>query len=198
MSTATQRLASGLTAVGCLLVLTALSGCTTSQVRLTYRPATPLPVVSEPTALIRVGEFRDLRDSGQFYIGRHQLTEILTSEPVAEDVRAAFFEGVRQRGLLAVNSPAKFELYGAIHRLEANQVVRREATVEIDVHLKTAGSGSPFYAKTHRVSHREGHLLSDESGLFSTEDELTAIASQALSTVVDRSLNEIARLEQLR
>lgn len=109
--------------------------------------------------------------------------------PVEQVVARAFADGLAARGLSASSAvEALYTLDVTIHRFDANQLRGRTATADFSAVLTERATG--------RVAWRGCHLASKTSGgffsvaLFSSVEELRALALRAVNEAVDALLDD--------
>ena len=81
-------------------------------------------------------------------------------------------------------------LSGAITRLDADQYVRKEANVAVDVALIEPSTGRRVFSKSYKSEKVEGSAFSMATGVFGSVDDLRALTSAALQEVVDGALDD--------
>jgi uncharacterized lipoprotein YajG len=179
-----------------LLAVIALlfSGCSTTGVALKYAPPQNVVAVAAGTESVSVGTFEDKRGEPATYLGAirggfgNPLKTLESSEPVAAVVASAFAEGLRARGIQS--SGAKYQIGGTIKVLECIQMVRRDATVEIDVRLIATDTKKEVFVKTVKANTLDGSILNLATGVFASVEDLRAVTEKTLRDAVDRALDD--------
>lgn len=188
------------TAFALLLAALAAAGCSTTAVGLSYgtaaRPATPLAGRS-----VTVGTFVDQRGEPATWLGAirggfgNPLKTLESSQPVAALVQTAFADALKARG--AAVPGGSLQLTGTIRKLFCNQVMQREANVEIEVSIRAqGGSGAPLFSRTYAATNYESAGLA--AGAFGSVDELRALTERTLREVIDKALDDSALQAALR
>lgn len=186
-----------LTVFSTLVAAILLGGCTTTRVSLDYTPnSQPTALQSRPFAT--VGRFADYRGEPANWLGAirggygNPLKNLEISQPVSDLVAKAFTDGLRSRGLLAVQGEGRYVLSGVIRSFDCNQVIRREANVDLQVILTEAGSGREISSRPYKKENVEGSLLSVGTGIFASVEDLRALTQKTLQEVVDAALDDPA------
>ena len=179
-----------------MLAVTAVffSGCSTTGVALKYAPPQNVVAVAAGTEGVSVGTFEDKRGEPATYLGAirggfgNPLKTLESSTPVATVVATAFADGLRTRGILT--SGAKYEISGTIKVLECIQMVRRDATVEIDVKLVANDTKKEVFTKTVKANTLDGSIFNLATGVFASVEDLRAVTEKTLREAVDRALDD--------
>ena len=103
-------------------------------------------------------------------------------------VANAFAEGLRARAIQS--SGAKYQIGGTIKVLECIQMVRRDATVEIDVKVIAVDTKKEVFVKTVKANTLDGSILSLATGVFASVEDLRAVTEKTLRDAVDRALDD--------
>ena len=179
-----------------MLAVTAVffSGCSTTGVALKYAPPQNVVAVAAGTEGVSVGTFEDKRGEPATYLGAirggfgNPLKTLESSTPVATVVATAFADGLRTRGIQT--SGAKYEISGTIKVLECIQMVRRDATVEIDVKLVANDTKKEVFTKTVKANTLDGSIFNLATGVFASVEDLRAVTEKTLREAVDRALDD--------
>ena len=187
-------------ALTCIATLTA---CTTS-VGLKYSPSPATVKLEASTSPVVIGSFVDQRGEPSNWLGAirggfgNPLKNLESDQPVSTLVQAAFSDGLRARGVVIDSTSAPVQISGVIHQLDCNQMVRREANVEIEVSVTEISSGHQRFSRTYTATNVDGSLLSLSTGIFASVDELRAVTEKTLREVVDKALNDTSLRASLR
>ena len=177
------------------LLCLGLAGCGTTQMPMTYAPTATPVAVSRP--LVAVGSVTDRRENGREdprWIGTirggfgNPIKTLEAPEPVTEVVRKAFTDALAARGMLAPAAP-RYTLSVDIMQFKADQVGRREATVEFRVTLAQAG-GATVLTTEERANQIGGSVMTFSAGVFGSVEDLHAIALGTMNEAIDRILNK--------
>jgi uncharacterized lipoprotein YajG len=179
-----------------LLAATVLlfGGCSTTGVALKYAPPQNVTVVASGSESVSVGTFEDKRGEPATYLGAirggfgNPLKTLESNEPVASVVANAFAEGLRARGIQSTG--AKYQIGGTIKVLECIQMVRRDASVEIDVKVIATDTKKEIFAKTVKTNTLDGSILNLATGVFASVEDLRAVTEKTLRDAVDRALDD--------
>jgi hypothetical protein len=180
-------------AFGCLL----LAACGTTQTKLSYSPTYSAAKLSPDAQPLSVGTFSDQRGETPTWYGAirggfgNPLKVLESDKPIASIVQEAFANGVRARGMNPEGSSA-LQLSGVIRKLDCNQMVRREATVEIELVLTDTKSGRQRFKQTYSTYSIDGSLMSMKTGVFASVDDLRLTTEKALNETVDKALDDSA------
>jgi len=164
---------------------------------MTYPSTAEVKKASASAPPLLVGSFIDQRGEPANYLGTirggygNPLKNLETDQPVCDIVRLAFVDGLRARGVTVDSQSPKYHLTGIIRKLDCNQIVRREANVEIEVHILDA-AGQPHFTRTYSASNLDGSILSMKTGVFASVDDLRATLERTLRETVDKALNDTA------
>ena len=170
------------------------SGCSTTGVALKYAPPQNVVTAAAGTDAVSVGTFEDKRGEPATYLGAirggfgNPLKTLESSTPVATVVAIAFADGLRARGIQA--GSAKYEISGTIKVLECIQMVRRDATVEIDVKLVSTETKKEVFTKTVKANTLDGSIFNLATGVFASVEDLRAVTEKTLRDAVDRALDD--------
>ncbi|HWX48326.1 MAG TPA: hypothetical protein VNZ61_09750 [Roseomonas sp.] len=183
-----------------LLLCLGLAACGTTQASLPYTPASP--PVAQPMArpVVAITQVTDRREDGREdpnWIGTirggfgNPIKRLEAPVPVAEVVRQAFADALQARGLLAPNAEwARYGLEVDILTLHADQVVRREATVEFRITLRPVNGSAPVLVEQERANRVGGSAITLSAGVFGSVDDLRLIVQQTMSEAIDRLLDK--------
>jgi hypothetical protein len=181
-----------------------MSACSTTPVAVSYKATgavTPFPSSSGGVA---VATFVDDRGEPPKWLGAirggfgNPLKVLETDETVAVMVQNAFAEGVRARGGASTNTARKYEVRGAIKKLDCSQYVRREAHGIIEVAVVDAKSGAERFKRTYSADLVDGSPMSLSTGIFASVDDLRRVAEQVLQQLVDKALDDPAFRHAIR
>jgi len=174
-----------------------LSACGTTSVSLKYTAATPVAKYPTTAAPVIVGSFLDKRGEPSNWLGASRggygnpLKNIEAERPVAELVRTAFLDGLRARGAVIDQASGQNQITGIIKRLDCNQLVRREAYADIEI-VVLDRSGAQRFVRSYTASNVDGSLLSLNTGVFASVDDLRVVLERTLREVVDKALDDSA------
>lgn len=169
------------------------AGCSTTPVGLTYNPAGATLVAPAAGAKVAVGTALDSRGFSDKWLGAirggfgQPVKTLETQGPVKDTVRAAFADGLKARGL-AGDGP--FLLAVDVRQFDCNQYVRREAHAKFHVGLVRKATGQTEYEHDVAADLVEGSLVSLDTGIFASVDDLRAVANKALQQAVDQALDD--------
>jgi hypothetical protein len=113
-------------------------------------------------------------------------------QPVATLVATAFTDGLRSRRFTVTDANPVFQLSGLIRKLDCNQIVRREANVDIELRLKHLPSGRLSFVRTYSENSIEGSIMSFNTGVFASVWDLRLLTENTLRKVVDNALDDNA------
>jgi uncharacterized lipoprotein YajG len=176
----------------CILAIAAsLAACSTTRVDLRYEGSSALPKTASVQPIV-VTAFKDARKDDPNWMGAirggfgNALKTLESNQPVAVVVQTAFADGLRARGVTLVSN-AKLSLSGTIQKFESITVIRRAATIVIDLKVTDLASGQDLLSKTF-----EGEVIDSSSagGVFASIDNLRATTENALRQIVDRALDD--------
>lgn len=181
-------------AIAALLAI-ALSGCATTQVALTYgSPATSKPPLNATG--LTVGTFTDQRGEPATWLGSirggfgNPLKTLESSLPVSKLVEDSFADALRVRGLPIPPEQPALQISGVVKQLFCNQVIQREAVVEIEVTVSDLASGSQIFSRNYSATNYEGAGLA--VGAFGSVDNLRNLTERTLREVIDKALEDTA------
>jgi uncharacterized lipoprotein YajG len=179
-----------------LVAASLLSACGTTSVGLKYAAqATTEPWV-QPAPAIKVAAFDDKRGEPETWLGAirggfgNPLKTLESDQSVSRLVQAAFADGVRARGATLADDSARVRISGVVRRLDCIQIVRREANAEIDVTVTDAASGAKRFSRSYAATNLEGSLISLNTGVFASVDDLRVVLEKTLQNVVDKALDD--------
>lgn len=178
------------------LAASLLAACGTTAVGLKYAapPTLARVATASPVAL---GSFTDQRGEPANWLGAirggfgNPLKNLESERPVAELVATAFGDGLRARGLAVGAGSGRPQLTGVVRKLDCNQVVRREANVEIELSVLGADGRSRF-SKTYSATRLDGSVMTMSAGVFASVDDLRVTLELALREAVDKALDDPA------
>lgn len=172
-----------------------LTACGTTSSSLKYSASPENPVAAAKAAQpVTVGTFQDLREGDKKWLGvirggfGNHLKTLEADRPVYLMVREAFEDGLRAR-TVSVASGSNEQLTGKIIKLYADQVVRREGNAEVELTV-TDQQGVKRFTKTYTHSRLEGSVLSMQTGVFASIDDLRDVLQKTLSELVDKALDD--------
>lgn len=189
-----------------LFLLALLAACGTTAVDIGYTPptATVAAAGTPIVEIVEIGEFSDQRGEPSTWLGAirggfgNPLKTLETSKPVANVVTDAFADGLAARGLLAPTGNGAYRLAGTIRAYDCNQVVRREANTDFDVSLIETATGRTVVSRPVKRSVVTGSIVSLQTGVFASVEDLRAVAAQVLRESVDEVLDSDAVRAALR
>jgi hypothetical protein len=120
--------------------------------------------------------------------------ELRVEEPIDRVVRRACADALTTRGLAAGGSRPRYTLSVTIHQFDANQYVRREATADFSAVLTEAATGREVWRDRERAYNVDGSLLSLDTGVFASTEDLRRVAVQTMNQAIDRLLDKPAFL----
>lgn len=172
-----------------------LSACGTTASSLKYAASTEKPIqVSKTAQPVTVGAFQDLRDGDKKWLGvirggfGNHLKTLEADRPVDGMVKQAFEDGLSARKV-SVASGGNAQLTGKIIKLNADQMVRREGTAEVELAVIDL-QGAKRLSKTYTHSRTEGSILSLQTGALASIDDLRDVLQRTLSELVDKALDD--------
>ncbi|MCK6421358.1 MAG: YajG family lipoprotein [Aquabacterium sp.] len=170
-----------------------LAGCSTTRVGMTYSP----PSASQTLAGIRpvdVGSFLDQRGEPATWLGAirggfgNPLKTLESDVPVSKLVQDAFSSALKARGATIATSSPELQFSGVIKKLFCNQVVQREANVEIEVQVTEISSKRVLLSRTYSATNYESAFFA--TGVFASTDDLRALTERTLREVIEQALND--------
>ncbi len=176
-----------------LITIASLAGCGTTAVGLKYQAPAGLSRAAASAPATLVGSFDDKRGEPATWLGAirggfgNPLKNLESDRPVAEVVQAAFADGLKARGVPVVASAGARQLRGVIKKLECNQLLSRESTVEIELSVLDA-SGRVLATRSFKSTKSEVSLMS--SGVFASVDDLRTQLELTLRATVDQAFND--------
>lgn len=183
------------TAVALFFLIAPVLACN-SQVGLAYRPVAAVQRTAA-APVVAIDQFQDGRNESSTWLGTirggfgNPLKYLETTAPVSDLVTNAFVAGARARGLTGdTSSMARYKLGGTIKRLDCDQMVRREATAEIQVIVSDVGTKQQRFARTYHSNNVEGSVLSLSTGVLGSVERLRALMETTLQQVVDQALDD--------
>jgi hypothetical protein len=186
---------------GAMTVLSVV-GCTTSAVSLSYAPgAAPKPADRSATAQVSVGDFSDNRREPARWIGAirggygNPLKTLETDKPVNTLVKDAFRQALISRGLYSDHG--RFVLSGTIDKLDGDQVVRKEATVQLQVSLMDTQRQREILNRPASSNEVEGSVVTMKTGVFGSIEELRSLIQRVLSEAIDGFVDSRAFLDAI-
>lgn len=180
-------------------VVLALGACASSPsgpVTLSYAP--PASVTpAQGKAVVAVGQVTDVRGNDPNWYGAvrggygNPLKVLTADKPVKDVVADAMAEGMKVRGLSA-NGAGAYRLDITLRRLDANQVARREAHVDMTASLVNVATGATAFTRDVKADKVTGTVLAMDTGVFSDPDILRALANDVLRSAIDQLLDDPA------
>ena len=180
-----------------LIVLAGLlaASCTTTPVPLKYDPGRAAVAAPSGQSVIEVATVDDRRKVDVRWLGAirggfgNPLKKLEAEQPVAALVKQAFEDGLAARRLLAESGKGKFAFDLVINKLDCSQYVRREAHVDLDVHLISLADGHTVFSGPVVVNRVSGSSVSLDVGIFASVEDLRQVMNEALQEAVDRALD---------
>ena len=179
-----------------LILLVLLSACGTTQLPLSYSPTGTPPAEARP--IVEVADVSLSRRTGRedpLWVGTirggygNPLKRLHADRPVNEVVRQALRDGLRARGLLVPEGvTARRRVTADLTQFDANQYVRREATIAMTLSVVDAGTGAQRWRDTVRVYQVDGSVFG-LSGVLASVENLHALMQRVLSQAVDEALD---------
>jgi len=183
---------------GCALT----SACSTTQTSLPYDASRAVKVAAPAKAKVEVVSVIDNRKHDANWLGAirggygNPLKTLVTEGPVKDEVKSAFVQGLKARGLTGDGSTYAMRL--DVEQFDCNQYVRREAHARIDVSLVDKISGQTAYRRKAVSDLVTGSLISLDVGVFADVEDLRKVANAALQDAVDQVLNDPAFVTLVR
>ena len=152
-----------------VLLLTALTACSTTQTTLNYQPAQP-PATAMGSALFGIGQFEDQRGTDPHWLGAvrggfGQPLRTIELDTSASDVVAnAYRQALAARGLLASSAP-RYVVSGRIVHLDCSQFVRREAHADIDLVVTDTRTGQTVFEQLFQKTVVQGDVVTLDIGI---------------------------------
>lgn len=180
----------------------ALCGCSTTNVSLKYE-GTGGPQIASGRGPVTVGTFIDQRGENPAWLGvirggfGNPLKTLEGDRPAAELVQAGFVDGLRSRGY-QISPDALATIAGTVRVLDADQYVRREANVEIEVTVTRRGAAAPVFTRTYSANRVEGSAVTMNAGIFGSVEDLRSLLAKTLGEVIDKALGDPALSTALR
>ncbi len=174
-----------------LVVAAALTACSTTRVDMRYEGSSALPKTASLQPVV-VTAFKDARNDDPNWMGAirggfgNALKTLESNQPVAVVVQNAFADGLRARGV-ALAPDAKLSLSGTIQKFESITVIRRAATIVIDLKVTDLESGKNLLSKTFECEVVDS---SGAAGVFASIDDLRSTTESALRQIVDKALDD--------
>ncbi|MDA8229763.1 MAG: hypothetical protein M0006_00320 [Magnetospirillum sp.] len=170
-----------------------VSACGTTPVGLTYDGA-KVANAGAAKNMVEVASVVDHRKDGANWLGAirggfgNPLKTLETPVPVRDEVKTAFVDGLKARGLVGPDPRYAMEL--DIERFDCNQYVRREAHARIGVRVIDTASHQDVYQRDIRADKVTGSLVSLDVGVFASVDDLRTVANDVLQEAVDKTLDD--------
>mgnify|MGYP006282730423 FL=1 len=177
------------------IVALALAGCTTQQVDLRYQDTHTYDVDTSDLTSVQMGDVEDERGHGTNWLGAirggfgQPLKTLETDGPVKNVVRKAYADALKSREIYTEREDAP-RLRVVMDQFDCNQYVRREAHVKFNVQLISADDGAVIFQDRVEVDTVQGSLVSLDTGLFASVEELREVAHETLQKAVDQTLND--------
>jgi hypothetical protein len=178
-----------------------ISGCGTTPVALTYA----VPSGGKPTLIsagLSVGTFVDQRGEPANWLGSirggfgNPLKTLESSVPVSRLVEVAVADALRSRGQTIPAASPSLQVSGAVRKLFCNQVMQREAVVEIELTVHDLSSRAQVFSRSYSATNYESAGLA--AGAFGSVDDLRILTERTLREVIDKALDDTALQLALR
>jgi hypothetical protein len=176
-------------------LLSLLAACT-SQLPLAYAPSSEMSLRGPATvATVSAVDQRGETASDANWFGAirggfgNPLKRLETDRPLTDVVASAVRDALRARGLLG-DPGAGYDVQIAIQQFEADQVVRREAKVQLRLTWIRRSNGQPAFVNQGQADIVNGSIINMESGVFGSIEELQKLTAQAMSQAIDQALND--------
>ena len=183
-----------LRALSVLSLALALCACnTTTPVSMQYdASAITAPKGNPVVAVSTVTSKREKSDPyalGAILGGFGNPLQTITSEvPVTDVVKTLVTDGLKARNLASPNP--KYNMTIDILRLDCSQLVRREAHVDLAVTVQNASTQEVVFNKGARSDKTNGSVITMETGILASTDDLRAIMNEALQEAVNNLLDD--------
>lgn len=172
-----------------------LAGCSSTTEQLSYtgantthRPAGGPPAVAEVRSIDKRGE-ADPTWFGAIRGGYGNPLKVLhTADPVSEVVATAVRQALASRNLLASGN-GKFDVVITIAQFQSDQVVRREADVDLIFEIVERNTNRQVYRDEAKVELVTGSILTFDTGILAAPDDLRKTAETALNKAIDQALD---------
>lgn len=177
-----------------IFLMALLLGCSTTRVGISYNS----PVISQTltnTRPLEIGSFIDQRGEPATWLGAirggygNPLKNLESNAPVSQLVQKAFSTALQTRGATISTAP-EIQLSGIVKKLFCNQLVKREADVEIELQLTEVSSKKILFSRTYSATNYESAFFA--SGVFASIEDLRALTERTLQEVIDKALNDSA------
>lgn len=179
-----------------VLLLTALLiSCSTTKVGMTYNA----PVESQTfanTRPIELGSFIDQRNEPPTWLGAirggygNPLKNLESNVPVSQLVQEAFSSALQAHGAALSTSEPEIQISGVIKKLFCNQLIQREADIEIELQFTEISSKKILFSRTYSATNYETAFFA--SGVFASIEDLRVFTERTLREVIDKALNDSA------
>jgi len=180
------------------LAACSFAGCSTTAVPVRYEAPASVAKAAARGASVTVGAFQDGRQEpdkkwiGAIRGGFGNPLKVLHSDvEVADMVRTSFVDGLAARGVQAGSGTAANTLTGRIVRLDCDQYVRREATVQIELSVQDT-TGRTKFTRAYAATKVDGSMMTLSAGVFGSVEELRAVLERTLRETVDKALDDSA------
>ena len=185
----------------CLLLALAacwFAGCSTTAVPVRYEAPVSAAKPAATGSSVTVGAFQDGRqEPDKKWIGAirggfgNPIKTLHSDVDVSDMVRTSFVDGLAARGVNAGSGTGTNVLTGRIVRLDCDQYVRREATVQIELSVQDA-AGRTTFTRAYAATKVDGSMMTLSAGVFGSIEELRAVMERTLRETVDRALDDAA------
>ncbi len=170
-----------------------LSACGTTVAPITY---TPTASITPGNGQVTVGKATDdRRDYDPTWYGAirggfgNPIKTLRADTPIADVAARAFRAALTARGMLSP-SAGRFDVRLSILRFESNRVARLEAHAAIDVTVVDTSTGQTVFRQQALGDKVSGSLLALDNGVFASTSELTNLMAAAMSTAIDRIVDD--------
>lgn len=173
------------------------AGCTTQKVNLAYQDTHAYDVDTSALTSVQMGNVEDERGHGNNWLGAirggfgNPLKTLETDAPVKEVVRKAYADALKAREIYTDARDAP-RLRVVMNQFDCNQYVRREAHVKFNVQLIGADQGALLYQDRVKIDTVEGSLVSLDTGVFASVEDLRKVAHKTLQKAIDQTLDDPA------
>ncbi|MDB5317357.1 MAG: hypothetical protein JWO24_3201 [Rhodospirillales bacterium] len=188
-----------------LLSFMLLSACGATQMPLTYRPSTAPAADARP--IVEVADVVLSRNTGRedpVWVGTlrggygNPLKQLHADRPVNQVMQQALRDGLRARGLLvSTGDTARRRVSVNLTQFDANQYMRREATVAMTIAVDDTASGQTRWRDSVRVYEVDGSIFG-LSGVLAPIEDLHALMQRVLQQAVDQALDNLGFRAALR
>jgi hypothetical protein len=170
-----------------------LCACSNTVASLHYTPHAATGVAAVPSigAVTAIDQRKEAPTRLATIMGGYgnPLKTLDTAKPVKDEIADAFTEGLRVRGLLALNGQAPFQIVLTVRKFDADMIIGRTARIDLTMAVLDQAGHVVFQ---DNAMDSQSDMKFFETGILANIGDMQVLAETVLDRTVDRMLDDPA------